>query len=327
MASHNEQRIAEEIMKTVRRLQLPLKLDEITEGKGNCFPLSILAQGRRVEIYNALNERTQTIIDQNNPTLLRKEIVNFMIQSRHSKIKIYKEKYEDVIAKIDNRSWQEYWELMSRNYEWVDYIFIQATAWYLNHDILIVTTGSTDEHPYITISGNIMDENMPCPGVPFTIGSKLNVHYQSLLPLEVKVTRSQTKTTLHEEKSHLPDDTIELILLDITNSDQTVEAQPRFNSTVKSPYPTPPQHKQDIRKRKVTKETATSIKNNAKSSEVMSNISNFKNAKLSALNIPRYPELDSMEEFPALKPSKKNIQIHPGSISSEKLPIPKMKKK
>ena len=122
-----------------------------------------------------------------------------MIQSRHSKIKIYKEKYEDVIAKIDNRSWQEYWELMSRNYEWVDYIFIQATAWYLNHDILIVTTGSTDEHPYITISGNIMDENMPCPGVPFTIGSKLNVHYQSLLPLEVKVTRSQTKTTLHEE--------------------------------------------------------------------------------------------------------------------------------
>ena len=90
MASHNEQRIAEEIMKTVRRLQLPLKLDEITEGKGNCFPLSILAQGRRVEIYRELNQRTQTIIDQNNPTLLRKEIVNFMIQSRHSKVQIYK---------------------------------------------------------------------------------------------------------------------------------------------------------------------------------------------------------------------------------------------
>ena len=92
MASHNEQRIAEEIMKTVRRLQLPLKLDEITEGKGNCFPLSILAQGRRVEIYRELNQRTQTIIDQNNPTLLRKEIVNFMIQSRHSKVQIYKKK-------------------------------------------------------------------------------------------------------------------------------------------------------------------------------------------------------------------------------------------
>ena len=71
MASHNDQRIAEEIMKTVRRLQLPLKLDEITEGKGNCFPLSILAQGRRVEIYKGLNQRTQTIINQNDPTTVR----------------------------------------------------------------------------------------------------------------------------------------------------------------------------------------------------------------------------------------------------------------
>ena len=92
MASHNEQRIAEEIMKTVRRLQLPLKLDEITEGKGNCFPLSILAQGRRGEIYKELNQRTQTIVDQNDPTLLRKEIVNFMTQSRHSQVQIYKKK-------------------------------------------------------------------------------------------------------------------------------------------------------------------------------------------------------------------------------------------
>ena len=100
MASHNEQRIAEEIMKTVRRLQLPLKLDEITEGKGNCFPLSILAQGRRVEIYNALNERTQTIIDQNNPTLLRKEIVNFMIQSRHPKVQIYKKNMKMLLPKL-----------------------------------------------------------------------------------------------------------------------------------------------------------------------------------------------------------------------------------
>ena len=42
-----EERIAAEIMKTVRRLELPLELDEITEGRGNCFPLSIFAQGRR----------------------------------------------------------------------------------------------------------------------------------------------------------------------------------------------------------------------------------------------------------------------------------------
>ena len=38
MATADEIRIAHEIMKAVRRLQLPLKLDEITEGRGNCFP-------------------------------------------------------------------------------------------------------------------------------------------------------------------------------------------------------------------------------------------------------------------------------------------------
>ena len=51
MATENEWRIAQEIMKTVRRHELPLRLDEITKGRGNCFPLSILAQCRRPEIF------------------------------------------------------------------------------------------------------------------------------------------------------------------------------------------------------------------------------------------------------------------------------------
>ena len=104
MATQNEQRIAEEIMKTVRRLQLPLKLDDITEGKGNCFPLSILAQGRRIEIYRELSKRTQSIIDQNNPNSLRKEIVNFMIQSRHSRVQIYKKEFESGYHELDDTS-------------------------------------------------------------------------------------------------------------------------------------------------------------------------------------------------------------------------------
>ena len=40
MATQDETRIALEILKKVRALNLPLKLDEITEGRGNCFPLS-----------------------------------------------------------------------------------------------------------------------------------------------------------------------------------------------------------------------------------------------------------------------------------------------
>ena len=93
---------------------------------------------------------------------------------------------------------------MLRNYEWVDYIFIQSTAWFLQH-IIIVTTSSTEDHPYITISGNLTDERIPCQSIPLTIGTKSNVHYQSLLPIEVRVSRNQIKPSS-------PGDTIELEL-------------------------------------------------------------------------------------------------------------------
>ena len=90
MATQNEERIAAEIMKTVRRLELPLNLDELTEGRGNCFPLAIIAQGRRLEVFRELRVLTQRIMDSNDPTLFRREVFKFMAQSRHKKYKITK---------------------------------------------------------------------------------------------------------------------------------------------------------------------------------------------------------------------------------------------
>ena len=189
MATEDELRIAQEIMKTVRRLQLPLQLDEITEGRGNCFPLSVLAQCRRQEIKQHLTDPIRSLMEQNNPTLLRRAVHAFMANSRHETIQEYKRRYAEVLAALDNKTWREYWNVMLRNYEWVDYIFIQSTAWFLRQDIIIVTTSSTEDHPYITISGNLVDERVPCQGIPLTIGTKSNVHYQSLLPIEVRVSR------------------------------------------------------------------------------------------------------------------------------------------
>ena len=120
-------------MKTVRRLQLPFKLDTITEGRGNCFPLAIQAQCRRPEILNELSQH-QTNIIEHSPTYLRKTIKQFMVNSTHENIQTYRRTYEEVLATIDNKTWEEYWEIMTRNYEWADYIFIQSTAWFLNHD-------------------------------------------------------------------------------------------------------------------------------------------------------------------------------------------------
>ena len=165
MATADEIRIAHEIRKAARRLQLPLKLDEITEGRGNCFPLSVLAQCRRQEILQHLTTPISGLIQQGDPTLLQRAVHSFIMKSRHRTIQAYKRRYQQILATVDERSWREYWEVMVRNYEWVDYIFIQSAAWFLGHDIIIVTTTSTEDHPYITISGNFMDEKIPCPGL------------------------------------------------------------------------------------------------------------------------------------------------------------------
>ena len=204
MATADEIRIAHEIMKAARRLQLPLKLDEITEGRGNCFPLSVLAQCRRQEIFQDLTIPIQSLIQQGNPSLLRREIYKFMTNSRHQTIQEYKRRYQEILATLDSKTWIEYWNVMLRNYEWVDSIFIQSTAWFLGLDIIIITTTSTEDHPYITISGNLVGEHIPCQGIPLTIGSKSNVHYQSLLPLEVRVPRNSIPP-------RSPEDTINMI--------------------------------------------------------------------------------------------------------------------
>ena len=72
---------------------------------------------------------------------------------------------------------------MAQDGTWVDHIFIQMIAWYMELDILILTTSSKPDNPFIFISGNINNiptfNNRP----PLLLGNYTNVHYQSLLPI------------------------------------------------------------------------------------------------------------------------------------------------
>ena len=114
------------------------------------------------------------------------------------------------------------------NCEWVDYIFVQSTAWFLNHDILIVTTTCTENRPFITISGNLVDENFPCPGTALILGSKSNVHYQSLLPLNRQLKKKQFKVSL-------PQNTIKLKMFMATRAAQSYHLKLDLNSREEFP--------------------------------------------------------------------------------------------
>jgi hypothetical protein len=288
MATQDEKRIANEIMMIVRRLQLPLKLDEITEGRGNCFPLAILAQCRRLEIFRGLSCLTQNLIQQDDPTLFRRAVYSFMTNSRHKTIQNYIKRYQEILANIDNKTWEEYWMVMIKNYEWVDYIFIQSTAWYLRHDIIIVMTTSSENRPFITISGNITDENIPCPGIALTIGSKSSVHYQSLLPLEIKVSKKQIKPSS-------PENTINLNLRTRQDPKEADHADLDMHSREEFPDLSPP---------KVKKQDQTEA-------HISRRQSKLSNPKLNSRQDPKendHPDLDtsSMEEFPDLSLQKEN---------------------
>ena len=133
MSFQNEERLAEEIMQAVKQLSLPLKLDRLTEAKGDCFPLAVLDQCHRKEIFKNLPLSVKQVIELNDPTFLRKQVYFFISNSEDPKIKEWRRSYENIVAPLENSTWQEYWAKMIHQYEWVDSTFIKATAWYLQH--------------------------------------------------------------------------------------------------------------------------------------------------------------------------------------------------
>ena len=190
-------------MSVVNRLGLPLIADRITEGKGNCFPIAVLDQCRRPEILSKLPGSTKKIVQKNRNVAqmqLRIAIKKFIQSSDHPNAILFKANYQNEVSTASNESWDQYWHRMAQDKVWADYIFIQATVWYLKHDIMIITTSNTDENPLITISGNIDDERTPCQNATLTIGSKSNTHFQSLLPIEAFQLSESSKLSQRQEK-------------------------------------------------------------------------------------------------------------------------------
>ena len=87
-----EKRIANEIMQVVINRGLPLKLDRITPGKGNCFPIAIIDQCKRPEIMSQLHPKIKQIIKYHTQTAqmqLRKAVSEFVQTSGHQNIMNY----------------------------------------------------------------------------------------------------------------------------------------------------------------------------------------------------------------------------------------------
>ena len=166
---------------TIRKYKIQLKLDNNTEGYGNCFPNSVVQQCRRPEIKDWLLENKPWAIVSTHQSVRRK-VKNFALQSNHKTLHEYKTNYETVLVN-SRRTWSNYWDEMGQDGVWVDSIFVQVTAWFIGLDIKIISTSSSPEQPYILVTGDINSSFASSEGPPLLIGYYANVHYQSLLPL------------------------------------------------------------------------------------------------------------------------------------------------
>ena len=142
----------ESLTTVIRKCKLDLKLDNTTEGFGNCFPNAVVQQCRKPEI--------KTWIQNNRPwalftghQMLRRKVTNFALRPGNQAVNNLRKKYEQEIGPADNKSWEGYWSQMAKDGNWVDHIFIQMTAWYMTLDILLLTTSSQPPNPFIIING------------------------------------------------------------------------------------------------------------------------------------------------------------------------------
>ena len=138
---------------TIQKCKLQLKLDNPTEGYGNCFPNAIVQQCRRPEIQDWLLENKPWVIVKSQQAL-RRQVKNFALKSAHKTIHDYKTNYEAILKETDE-TWNDYWDNMGHDGTWVDSVFVQLTAWYIGLDIKILTTSSKPENPYIIVTGDI----------------------------------------------------------------------------------------------------------------------------------------------------------------------------
>ena len=165
------------IMEGVHRAQLPLKMDTRTPGDGNCGPRATVQQCQRRAVgLNTVRDHMQ----------LRKETCNFMRESEVQVVQNLKRLWEESEGSGDHgEPWDAFWQRMSGDKEWVEGMFLQGMALYLERDIHIVLDCATPERPWMDpISGNRAGSGTACHGGFIILGYQRNVHYQSLLPLD-----------------------------------------------------------------------------------------------------------------------------------------------
>ena len=113
--------MAEEFTSAIQRCGLPLKLDEATQGDGNCWARAVVQQLERPEMRQQLNNRTREILNvrkSERHLVLKSRIAEFATTSRHPNILDIKETFRtEGQGQADNISWEDHWRSLKKDKE------------------------------------------------------------------------------------------------------------------------------------------------------------------------------------------------------------------
>ena len=123
---HIERQIADEIMATVYKLQLPFKLDQLTEGLGNCFPIAIIQQMRRPEILDQLRLAPRRILRKaSSHSLLRQAVHQFIMKSKSPRVMMLRLQYEETDGLVNGETWEnKLWLKLCQAHVKVQIVFV-----------------------------------------------------------------------------------------------------------------------------------------------------------------------------------------------------------
>ena len=178
-----ERYAADTIMQKLRSRSIPLDLDDLTRGMGDCMIIALLQQCRRPQVVPFLPPRIKSLASQtitaDSIAVFRLAIWDEVRTSQDPRIEEMKVHFESV--QPSDRpiiTWASHWEKLIKPGEWGDHNFLQCTAYLLGVNILIFSTSSTEKNPFTFMEGT---EN---PTRPDLIIGYTGTHYQSLLPCD-----------------------------------------------------------------------------------------------------------------------------------------------
>ena len=182
-ARRPDHHIANQLLQIIRNCEIKVKLDEYVPGEktGNCLFFAVCQQVNR-DVFQDLEQFDEFRDPYQGQFILRQALVSWVLTSDHPKVAEIASEYGEHVELIDNETWDEYWQKMSRDTEWAEDLVVQTLALFLQTDICVVSRTSTKQTPMYLISGNRTNSNVRLETPPFIIGYWNRIHFMSLLP-------------------------------------------------------------------------------------------------------------------------------------------------